>query len=763
MDWSEASSIQEFITDKYKTEDKNRMHARLFDNMGIDSWMTFELMGAAIERVIQNDPFKGAKLITTKRDVWSSTTARVLELHDEPVDHFYNFQSIRIDQQQATFRHRNRPDGMFEMELATPRGAEKMVIFYEGDKHTKDSAKTLDQGCRNSHKMYQYFAQSQSFNPNMSACTIITSLDRAFDDFITFLNDLFKAHMFAFCVIAYYNMAKDKTKTCLHKILELEDDKYDFIFGINMGLTSDEVSFKTDFFDDRMGKFVNFNVQNVTITITNNMKTKCDTPKGTVDIGLVRIVMIAVPREAKKFISNQILSPFFIYPMHVNQLVTWEKNGRRKGRAEVDRNKINQIFRYSAGVPQQCRFRKNMMHVTNVLQIPNQGLDDQSVCTYDDTTGFFFIALPLAYYTIQQFEVVNDYLKYNWSKKSVNFNSLFDDFMDSIYHSNNSKIKVTMFTKDAKNTSLFHQICESTDQSTDNIDKDFELFLRESCRWNEVDGQSPVIFFRIMRIFSLQNAIDFAFEVQRSESKTYLNLLSSYPIGTQILIRQCMKKLTDVTAFAYLNRETSIPKPTDDTAKNDSDDEQPSIITFLVQKLLDGKDAVVKYLRSTAWEIDLDQKYNEVNQNIDLLGEYKKEIKEWEYITVESLNADQKSNVVDDTDENFKKEFNKFKKNTDRNMNIPNVNITCADMVVKFQMDSDFFHYKPVLPLEFLCSESTINATIKTNNVDRVTVTWGNKKITFKKPTEEQIALIEGKMNKGDATPNMWKMLTGAS
>jgi hypothetical protein len=757
MDWSQASDIQAFVTDNYRTEDKNRMHARLFDNMGIDSWMTFELMGAAIERVIQTDFFKGAKLKTTKRDVWSSTTARVLELHDEPVDHFYNFQSIRIDQQPATFRHRNRPDGMFEMELATSTGAQNMVLFYEGDKHTKDSGKTLDQGCRNSHKMYQYFAQSQSFNPKMAACTIITSIDRAFEDFITFLNDLFKAHMFAFAVIAHYNMAKDRKKTCLHKLLDLDEGDYDFIFGINMGLTSDEVSFKTDFFDDRMGKLSNFNAQNLVINITNEMKIKCVTSNTTLDIGLVRIVFIAVPREPKEFILNQI--PFFIYPMHVSKLVRWEKNGRRKDRAQVDKNELRNILRYSAGVPQQCRFRKNMMHVTNVLQIQNHGLDDQSVCTYDDTTGFFFIALPLAYYTIQQFEVVNDYLKYNWSKKSVNFNSLFDDFMDSIYHSSNSKIKVRMF-KDDKSQSLFHQICESTDSSTDDIDEDFKLFLRESCRWKEVDGQSPVIFFRIMRIYSLQNAIDFAFEVQRSESKTYLNLLSSYPIGTQILIRQCMKKLTDVTAFAYLNRETSTPKPTEDTAKNDSDDEEPSFTNFLVQKLLDAKDAVMNYMQSTVWEVYFEQSYQVVNENINLLGEYKKVIKEWEY--VENPSNDQKQNVVEDMNQKFRKEYDRLRKNTEKKMNIEGVDITCADMVVKFLgAHEEAFHYQPILPTEFLCSEAGINATIRTDNVDRVTLLWGQKRITFRKASQDRTDEIETSMNTGN-TGNMWSMLTGS-
>jgi len=757
MDWTRAPDIQGFVKDKYETADKNRMHARLFDNMGIDSWMTFELMGAAIEKVIQNDPFKGAKLITTKRDVWSSTTARALELHDKPVDHFYNFQSIRIDQQAATFRHRNRPDGMFQMKLETESGEQDMVLFYEGDKHTKDGAKTLDKGCRNSHKMYQYFAQSQSFNPKMSACTIITSLDRAFEDFITFLNDLFKAHMFAFAVIAHYNMVRDKKKTCLYKVLELEEDSpYDFIVGINMGLTTDDVSFKTDFFDDRMGKLVNFDSFQpaVRINIRDEMKRKCDTPTWEIDIGLVRIVFIAVPRYPDfRFAAV----PSFIYPMHVNKLVTWVKNGRRKARAEVDRSALNNIFTYSANVPQMCNFRKNMMHVTNVLQIPNHNLDEQNICTLNETTGFFFMALPLAYYTIQQFEVVNDLLKYNWSKKSVNFNNVFDDFMDTIYHSHNSKIKVTMFTKDAKNTSLFHQICKSTDESTDNIDKDFELFLRESCRWNEVDGNSPVIFFRIMRIFSLQNAIDFAFEVQRTESKAYLNLLSSYPMGTQILIRQCIKKLTDVTAFAYLNRESSMPKPTESTVNNDdSDDDQPSFVDGLVQRLLRAKDVVTDYLNSTVWEVDFNQNFNALNDTIGLLDIYKKDINKWEYVAVENLSADQKLNVRPDKNDKFR---NKFIKNphTENPMEIPDEEISCAEMVVRFEFKNETFHYKPIFPKIFKCSDKTVNASIKTSDVDRVTVSWGAKKITFKKPSEEQMGIFESAFNGG----NSWYEMIG--
>lgn len=312
----------------------------------------------------------------------------------------------------------------------------------------------------------------------------------------------------------------------------------------------------------------------------------------------------------------------------------------------------------------------------------------------------------------------------------MNFNNVFDDFMDTIYHSNNSKIKVTMFTKDAKNTSLFHQICVSADESTDNIDKDFELFLRESCRWNEVDGNSPVIFFHIMRIFSLQNAIDFVFEVQRTESKTYLNLLSSYPMGTQILIRQCIKKLTDVTAFAYLNRESSMPKPTESVKKEDSDDDQPSFLDGLVKNLLSLKDVWTDLMSSTVWEVDFNQNFTELNDNIDLLKIYKKEIKQWEY--VETLNADQQLKITTDINDKFKKKF-ESDPHTEVIMQIADVTITCADMVVQFEFENKQFHYKPIFPETFKCSDKAVNLSIKTSNVDRVTVLWGTKKDNIQK------------------------------
>jgi hypothetical protein len=60
---------------------------------------------------------------------------------DSSVDHFFNFQSIRVDQDtRAHIRHQNRPDGMFHLKVRN----RDMVLFYEGDAHEKDSGKTPD-------------------------------------------------------------------------------------------------------------------------------------------------------------------------------------------------------------------------------------------------------------------------------------------------------------------------------------------------------------------------------------------------------------------------------------------------------------------------------------------------------------------------------------------------------------------------------------------------------------------------------------------
>jgi len=757
----DVTAITEFIIDKYGVEVKNRMIARLLDNMGIDSWMTFELMGAAIRRVIQNDPFKGSSLIDTKRDVWSSTTANALELHGKSVDHFYNFQTIKIDSGEGVFRHGNRPDGTFKMEIETSTGTEPMVLFYEGDNHSKDDAKTLDRGCRNSHKIYQYFAQSQSYNPSMSACTIIASIDRVSEDFQIFLDDLFKAHMFAFTAIAHYNMTSDKKQTCLHTIMGLEAETYDFVFGINMGFTSDSVPFETSFFDDRMSKlksFQNFNACN--IRILDLMKAECPTKKKTIKIGLVRMVFIAVPRNENRQIDNP-QSPFFIYPQHVERLLTWIKTGKQKQRAEVAINVTSRIFQ-CLNVPAMCKFRKNMMDVTNVLQVPNQGIDDKRFCSFDETSGFFFIALPLAYYTIQQFEVVNGRLKYNWNEKFKDFNKVFDVMKDKFFDLNTTKIKVRMY-KDKENTSLFHQICESIDKSTQNIEKDLQMFLQESCKWKEVDEYSPVIFFRTMGIFSLQNAIDFAFEIQRTESKTYLNMLSSYPVGTQILIRQCIHKLTDVTAFAYLERDSSIPKPTS-TEEDDQDPGDEEDTNVVVKLILAAKDQVAKFLKSIGWVVNFEQSYAEQDKadiGDDLIRCYSESISDWNYIE-----SPPTTDIQQDTNNAIQSEYIKNSKNTAKTLKKNGIAITSPDMIVTFVDNSRDFYYKPVFLDKFVCDDKKINEKIQRITIspeERVTVQWKTKKITFIRMGENQMKEIMASVNRGTKT-NFEKfrdMLTG--
>jgi hypothetical protein len=50
--------------------------------------------------------------------------------------------------------------------------------------------------------------------------------------------------------------------------------------------------------------------------------------------------------------------------------------------------------------------------------------------------------------------------------------------------------------------------------------------------------------FSRLCIFSLQGTMDFEFDIQTGQNEVYSKMLLSYPIGTQIVIKQCMKKLT---------------------------------------------------------------------------------------------------------------------------------------------------------------------------------------------------------------------------
>ena len=77
-----------------------------------------------------------------------------------------------------------------------------MVLFYEGDAHEKDAGKSVGtvavpgKGCMNSHKMYQYIAQSQSKTMDASACAVFAAMVHVpTDDFVVFLDDMLKAHI----------------------------------------------------------------------------------------------------------------------------------------------------------------------------------------------------------------------------------------------------------------------------------------------------------------------------------------------------------------------------------------------------------------------------------------------------------------------------------------------------------------------------------------------------------------------------------------
>ncbi len=49
--------------------------------------------------------------------------------------------------------------------------------------------------------------------------------------------------------------------------------------------------------------------------------------------------------------------------------------------------------------------------------------------------------------------------------------------------------------------------------------------------------------------------MDFAFDMQTGQNEVYSKMLLSYPIGTQIVIKQCMKKFTENGTPAYFITE----------------------------------------------------------------------------------------------------------------------------------------------------------------------------------------------------------------
>jgi hypothetical protein len=239
------------------------MLALLLEHQTLDTWMTYNLMETAI-RWLEKHPCHGLKWKfdgqTQTRDQQSSTSATVLKLEGKPVDSFFNFQAIRVGGGALKMRHQNRPDGMFLVELHTESSMwTDMALFYEGDVHGKDDGKSLTKGCKNSHKMYQAIVQAQSRNSVMAACVIFAAMEFApTDKLIEFLDDMFRAHIFACIAIADWNahIQENRRKTTLlgslfNNALQVNME-YDFVFGINIGIEPGSQMFETSDFEHRM-------------------------------------------------------------------------------------------------------------------------------------------------------------------------------------------------------------------------------------------------------------------------------------------------------------------------------------------------------------------------------------------------------------------------------------------------------------------------------------------------------------------------------
>jgi hypothetical protein len=253
-----------------------------------------------------------------------------------------------------------------------------------------------------------------------------------------------------------------------------------------------------------------------------------------------------------------------------------------------------------------------MMKMTEVYNNPPAGGISDTKCVLGQTNGFFYVALPFAYYTIQQFEFVNAALDYSWSPVRYDFRAMLRAFKTNKKNLTGD-LHVTMFRK--SKSSLFHIICESVDDLPE-LSADFEFFLKECCRWVEdtdKDGNalpkytSPKIIFRTLGIFSLQNAIDFACDIRANPNKTYSSLLASYPAGAQTLIQQCMKRLSGNEAYAYVGRTNVVDTTTQLVLEQpDSDDDTANTgPDTLAKRLLRWEKDLHKQLFHSTWKVDI--------------------------------------------------------------------------------------------------------------------------------------------------------------
>jgi hypothetical protein len=420
----------------------------------------------------------------------------------------------------------------------------------------------------------------------MAGCAVFAAMEYATSDkIVPFMNDMFRAHVFVFTAMVHYNYMIDaprlrsntRARTFLGSVCKLEDDvDYDFVIGINMGYNTDGTAFQsTSFFDIRIRAMLTglHQAANVTITLHDKLKEIVNTEYHQCMIGSVSIVFVAIPRAPKDALLGD--SPGFLYPMHMQEIIEWQGDS-----AELTKNDtvVTNLLTVTTNNINNFKFKKKMMLNTSVLTfggaVGNTALD----CT----TGFFYIAIPLAYYTTQQFDFINGHLDYSYCTSKQKFKDLLYIFKDTMKTTKTSKASVLMFGENKK--SLFHTLCTSTKKETQPIASDFKLFLCEACRWKDEDVNqeaSPDIFFRTLGICSLQNAIDFAFEVKQTQNNTYTALLSSYPVGAQMTIKQCMKKLTENEAYAYIERDgldTAMSALTLTAPNDDDDDDAPDTL-----------------------------------------------------------------------------------------------------------------------------------------------------------------------------------------
>ena len=600
-------SVFQDISSKQASVNRARMVARLLENQPLDAWMTFELMEAAMQWVHHHKP-NGIEWHVSEdvqtRDLGSITTARMLKLENTAVDSFYNFQSIRVDRKQgAAMRHQNRPDGMFLVQLeTTAKGLQDMVLFYEGDVHGKDEGKSLYNGCKNNHKMYQAIAQAQSRNPDMAGCVVFAAMQYLpTDRLMEFLDDMLNAHIFVCVAIADWNkhIGEQRRKaTLIGGVFDnslQHSTEYDFVFGINIGLEQGVPGWEDTEFRKRVDEMLSdMQIPVMSISLQPILEGVAAYSTRTTLIGCVRIVICAIPRPKKNILTPAPREALFIYPLHIQEHVRFQGKSLD---TQCANNVFATVLNFAGPIPAQLHFKKNMMSITSVsTNAPAGAAPAANSCSLPQTNGFFFAALPLAYYTIQQFEFVNMVLNYNWSPTRFEFTKALKAF-----RANKKKLTgdldVTMFKTDQ--SSLFHVICASANTNPP-IAEDFQMFLKECCRWNETDGapahSSPTIIFRTLGIFSLQNAIDFACAMQANPNKTYASLLASYPPGTQMLIQQCMKKLSANEAYAYIGKGPD-DKFVADIPKVDDDGSQ------LVSKLIKAEKSILRLIFHSTWEV----------------------------------------------------------------------------------------------------------------------------------------------------------------